>query len=64
LKGSLATVGSPAGQSAALVLEQLGRANEFTHAEAAYASLRRQILLLEREFTAAKLAKPRKRRAS
>ena len=65
LKGSIATVGSPAGQRAALELEHMGRTNEFTHAEAAYTNFRRQLTMLERAFAAAKLvAKPRKRRRS
>ena len=65
LKGAIATVGSPTGQRAALALEQLGRANTFTHAEAAYTTLRQQLALLERAFAAAKLVTtPRKRSRS
>ncbi len=65
LKGSIATVGSPAGQRTAFELEQMGRANEFAHAEHAYTTLRQQITELERAFAAAKLvSQPRKRSRS
>ncbi len=65
LKGSIATVGSPAGQQAALALEQMGRQGDFAGAEDAYAGLRRLLARLERAFAAAGLAAAaRKRRPS
>ncbi len=55
LKGSIATVGAPAGREAAAELEQMGRANEFHDGERAFGRLREQISLLDEAFAAADL---------
>ena len=55
LKGSIATVGAPAGRAAAAELEQMGRANEFDDAERAFDRLREEIARLDRAFAAAGL---------
>jgi HPt (histidine-containing phosphotransfer) domain-containing protein len=64
LKGSIATVGSPAGRDAAAALEQMGRANQFDDAAGAYSFLREQIALLETAFASAGLTPPRRATAS
>jgi HPt (histidine-containing phosphotransfer) domain-containing protein len=61
LKGSIATVGAPAGRAAAAELEQMGHANQFDDAERAYGRLRDAITRLDDAFAAAGLA-PRPRR--
>jgi HPt (histidine-containing phosphotransfer) domain-containing protein len=55
LKGSVATVGSPAGRDLAANLERVGQAKTFDQAPQAYARLRMQLNLLEKEFKAAGL---------
>jgi two-component system sensor histidine kinase/response regulator len=63
LKGSIATIGSPAGRDAAAALEQLGRASQFEDAPQAYARLLRQLELLEKELVTAGLTKRKSRRS-
>jgi two-component system, sensor histidine kinase and response regulator len=62
LKGSLATVGSPAGRDRALTLEQMGRSGNLTDAAASHASLRQAIAVLDQALLGAGLV-PRPRRA-
>ncbi len=66
LKGSIATVGSPAGRQTAFELEQMGRLNQLAGAEPALARLRQQLEDLEEAFAAAGLgartSTPRKRK--
>jgi HPt (histidine-containing phosphotransfer) domain-containing protein len=64
LKGSIATVGSPAGREAAAALEQIGRGNRFDEAGPAYSRLREQIALLDKAFAAAGLTRTRRTTAS
>ena len=60
IKGSIATVGSPAGREAAMRLESMGRDNRFESANEAYDHLRETITLLEQSFVAADLGPPSK----
>ncbi len=61
LKGSIATVGAPAGREAAAELEQMGRSNEFDDGERAFGRLREQISLLDDAFAAAGfISRPRR----
>jgi HPt (histidine-containing phosphotransfer) domain-containing protein len=60
LKGSIATVGAPAGREAAAALEQMGRANRFDDADGAYSRLKEQIALLNKAFAAAGLTRARR----
>jgi len=66
LKGSIATVGSPAGRQTAFELEQMGRLNQLAGAEPALGKLRQQLEDLEEAFAAAGLgartSTPRKRK--
>ena len=55
LKGSIATVGSPAGRQTAFELEQMGRLNQLAGAEPALARLRHQLEDLEEAFAGAGL---------
>jgi two-component system, sensor histidine kinase and response regulator len=55
LKGSIATVGSPAGRQTAFELEQLGRTNQPAAAGPALDRLRQQLEELEKAFAAAGL---------
>jgi PAS domain S-box-containing protein len=68
LKGSIATVGSPAGRLTAFELEQMGRSGDLAGAPEAVIRLRERLKLLEQAFAAAGLAaRPataQKRRAS
>ena len=52
LKGSVATVGSPAGRQTAFELEQMGRTKQLAGAVALLARLRRQLQELEEAFAA------------
>jgi HPt (histidine-containing phosphotransfer) domain-containing protein len=61
LKGSLATVGSPAGRDRALTLEQMGRSGNLTDAAASHAALRQAIAALDQALLRAGLV-PRPRR--
>ena len=60
LKGSIATVGAPAGRQAAAALEHMGRAHQFDDAAGAYNRLREQIALLDKAFAAAGLTRSRR----
>jgi two-component system sensor histidine kinase/response regulator len=66
LKGSIATVGSPAGRQTAFELEQMGRSDQLAGAERAVARLREQLTQLEEAFVAAGLVAraPARRKAS
>jgi two-component system, sensor histidine kinase and response regulator len=65
IKGSIATVGSPAGRQAAFELESIGRDNRFDRAPQAYDHLRATIASLEAAWVAAGLTEqPRKTGAS
>jgi PAS domain S-box-containing protein len=65
IKGSIATVGSPAGRQAAADLESMGRDNHFDRAPQAYDHLRVTIASLEKAWVAAGLSeRPRKARAA
>ena len=55
LKGSIATVGAPAGRAAAAELEQMGRDNRFDQAQSAYRRLREDLTRLDAAFVAAGL---------
>jgi two-component system, sensor histidine kinase and response regulator len=68
LKGSLATVGAPAGREAAFALEQMGRSGDLTTAAEMSATLREAINSLDEAFLSAGLVarqrrptKPRRR---
>jgi PAS domain S-box-containing protein len=59
LKGSIATVGSPAGRQTAFELEQMGRSGQLSGAAEATARLRDQLKQLEQAFvTAGLVARP------
>jgi HPt (histidine-containing phosphotransfer) domain-containing protein len=61
IKGSIATVGSPAGRQAAFELESMGRDNRFDAVTQAYDNLRGTIASLEQAWVAAGLTeRPRK----
>ncbi len=62
LKGSIATVGSPAGRHLAAELEEMGRSNQFNGGSHAFARLRDHLVRLDQAFVSAKLAEPRKRK--
>ncbi len=63
LKGSVASVGSPAAARTAARLEALARENDFTPAQAVLAELRAQLKALEQEFAARRLVRrPRRTR--
>ena len=65
LKGSIATVGSPAGRQAAAEVEQAGRAGRFADASRAYGVLLERMQLLDAAMAAAGLtARPRAKRAA
>jgi PAS domain S-box-containing protein len=53
LKGSIATLGAPAGRAAAAALEEMGRAHEFDGADRALGRLRDEIVRLDRALAAA-----------
>ena len=50
LKGSIATVGAPAGREAAAELEQMGRENRFDGAAVAYRRLREELVASRRSI--------------
>jgi HPt (histidine-containing phosphotransfer) domain-containing protein len=62
LKGSIATVGSPAGRRLAAELEEMGKSNQFEGGPDAVARLREHLVQLDQAFVSARLATPRTRR--
>jgi two-component system sensor histidine kinase/response regulator len=62
LKGSIATVGSPAGRQLAAELEEMGKSNQFEGGPEAVARLREHLVQLDQAFVSARLATPRTRR--
>ena len=59
LKGSIATVGSPAGRQLAGELEDMGRTNQFSGGAEALTRLRDHLVRLDQAFVRARLAQPR-----
>jgi two-component system, sensor histidine kinase and response regulator len=55
IKGSIATVGSPAGRQTAFELEQMGRAKKLDGADRVYARLREQMKVLDQAFVDSEL---------